>query len=174
MLLALLVGALIGVLATLALTRPSTTSPPPAAADEPLLAATSSASATRVPTSTVGLCPCPPPPRPRLPAVARARRAPPAGTLTPPAAPDPTGEVARYLRGEASRFSPCAPSAGAPVRLHLELSIQPSGALESVRIANIEPVPLAVASCAEAIARGLTPPPFDGTAVEVFSLTLVL
>lgn len=87
---------------------------------------------------------------------------------------DPTAEVARYLREQAGRFSPCAPPDGAPLRLHLELSVHPTGRLESVRIANIEPVPPAVASCAERTARELTPPPFDGAVVEVFSLTLVL
>lgn len=171
MVLALLIGIGLGLIGARGWSSPPGASP----AIEPSPVATSSCAAAAS-TSTVGLCPCPTPPpaRPPRPAVARSRRAPAPGPphTRPPG--DPTAEVARYLREQATRFSRCAPPAGAPLRLHLELAIQPTGALEGVRIANIEPLPPDVVACAEETARALTPPAFDGSATEVFSLTLVL
>jgi len=126
-------------------------------------------------TSTAGLCPCPPPPRSaRLrPTVARVR-----SPLPPPRSPaprgDPTLEVVQYLRAEASRFGACAPPAGDALHLHLELTVRPDGSMESVRIANLDPVPPAIASCVEQEARRLSPPPFSSAVAEVFALTLVL
>ncbi len=170
--LALLLGIVLGIAGT----RWSSAARAPQVEGSPV--ATSSCTTSSVAPSAAialtGLCPCPTPPPARRPVAARSRRAPEPGAARPHTPGDPTAEVARYLREQATRFSPCAPPAGAPLRLHLELSIQPNGALESVRIANIEPLPPAVVACAEQTARALTPPPFEGAVTEVFSLTLVL
>ena len=148
---------------------PASSLPPPA-----VETATSAAVAPcTAETSSVALCPCPRPPARRTPVVARARRAPPLPP-PPPGPPDATRDVMRYLREEAQRFSRCAPQSGGRVRLFLELTVAPTGALDAVHIANIEPVEPSLAACVEAVARTLTPPAFSADAPELFSLTLVL
>jgi hypothetical protein len=98
-----------------------------------------------------------------------------AAVTTPPAPPrDPTAETGRYLRGSAERFAPCAPPGAAPHRVHVEIAVAPSGAVEGARITNLDPVPSEVSACVERTARALTPPGFDGSRSELFSLTLRL
>jgi hypothetical protein len=93
---------------------------------------------------------------------------------TPPFERDPTEPTARYLRERAAELSVCAPKTGARVRVHLEVQIAPSGAVEKVRITNLEPLPPEIASCVDRIVHAMTPPGFDGTVPEIFALTVVL
>lgn len=123
-------------------------------------------------TSTVGLCPCPPPRRPRATSVVPKRR--PAVTTPPFTAPDPTAETARYLREQARTLGECAPPNGAELRVHLELTVAPSGEIEAQRITNVDPVPGDVVRCIERVIGTLAPPGFDASASEVFVLTVVL
>ena len=92
----------------------------------------------------------------------------------PAPTPPPTDEVARYLRESARRFGRCAPAAGAPLTLHLELTVRPTGTIESFRIANVDPTPPEVSACVEQVARALEPPASSASAAEVYALTLVL
>lgn len=173
--LACFLGMLLGALGQRWLTETSDAEPPTSALSPG--ASTSSTSSMSAATTTttpgVALCPCPPPPRPRAP-VAQVRRAP----LLPPKGPAPTppltDEVARYLRDNARQFARCAPSTGAPLTLHLELTVRPTGTVENFRIANVDPTPPETSACVEQVARGLTPPATSHAAAEVYALTLVL
>jgi hypothetical protein len=123
-------------------------------------------------TSTVGLCPCP---RPKAERTRRIPRRP-----TPPrppgeaARPDPTAATAAYLRDAASAFAPCAPSRGAALRVHLEVTVAPDGRLSEARVTNLEPLPDGVRDCALEVLGTLRPPGFDGAEPESFGLTVVL
>lgn len=171
LLLAWALGAIVGVLGQRWATPETTLAPASTTAcSTPTSSTTPSLTASATP--AVALCPCPPPPRPR-PAAAQVRRAP----LPPPQGPaptPPTDEVARYLRDAARLFARCAPTAGAPLTLHLELTVRPTGTIESFRVANVDPTPPATSACVERVAQGLTPPAFSGGAPEVYALTLVL
>lgn len=124
--------------------------------------------------STAALCPCPRPRRPGPPKLAAVPRPiPPAWTQVATRA-DPTSETQRYLSSSAQRFAGCARGSGAPERVHLEIRVSPEGAVEKVRLMNLDPVPAALASCVEEQALRLTPPGFDGVTSETFALTLVL
>jgi hypothetical protein len=133
---------------------------------------------TTVCTSTAGLCPCPAP-KPRGPKKPKIQVLPIPKKQTPPleTAPferDPTESTAAYLRAHASELSACAPKIGARVRIHLEVQVSPAGAIEKVKITNLEPPPAEIASCVDRMVRALTPPGFDGSSSEVFALTVVL
>lgn len=125
-------------------------------------------------TSTAGLCPCPPRRKPSPKRRAIVRRAPPPVELPPPPQQDRSAATARYLKESAGRFAACAPAGGEKIRVHVEIGVSPSGAIEAFRIANLEPVPKGVAACVEGVARGLSPPGFDASEGELFALTLVL
>lgn len=96
--------------------------------------------------------------------------------LQPVALPsrDPTAETAAYLKEQMKRLADCAPQGGAPLRIHLEVKVSPPGPVEQVRLTNVDPLPSEVASCVERTVKGLTPPPFDGSAAETFALTVLL
>jgi hypothetical protein len=130
-------------------------------------------------TSTAGLCPCPPPKKPRAPRREKIQVLPIPKKQSPPVetAPferDPTEPTAAYLRAHAADLSACAPKTGARIRIHLEVQVSPAGAIERVKITNLEPPPGEIASCVDRMVRALTPPGFDGSASEVFALTVVL
>jgi hypothetical protein len=94
---------------------------------------------------------------------------------TPPARDrDPTEATARYLREHAQDLASCAPKAGEEVRVHLEVTVQPQGAIERARITNLEPLPPGVSECVEKRVRALKPAGFDGSKAETFALTVVL
>lgn len=125
-------------------------------------------------TSTAGLCPCPRPKKPRTAQVLplEKRQTPP--QQMPAFERDPTETTGRYLKEHASDLSQCAPNTGARLRVHLEVHVSPSGAVEKVRITNLEPVTAEIAACVDRTVRALKPPGFDGTAPEIFALTVVL
>jgi hypothetical protein len=54
------------------------------------------------------------------------------------------------------------------------VQVAPSGAVEKVRITNLEPLPSDIASCVDRALRAMKPPGFDGTSSEIFALTVVL
>lgn len=122
-------------------------------------------------TSTIGLCPCP---KPRRPRVRPLKKKP-----TPPRPPpltlrDPTRDTAAYLKKEARRLTPCAPRSGQPVRIHLEVTVKPSGEIQTVAVNNLEPSPSQVVRCVVDRMRALKPPGFDATVPEIFGLTVRL
>lgn len=130
---------------------------------------------TTVRTSTVGLCPCPAPRAPKkVTARKLARRAVPAEPTKPAPRPDPTKATAAYLRKQAKTLARCAPPAGAPLRVHLEVMVTPAGDVQDGRITNLEPVPGAVARCVLEALGALEPPGFDATEARRFGLTVVL
>lgn len=134
--------------------------------EPPVLSAASS--------STQALCPCPRPRRPGPPKLAKVSRPiPPAWTPLATRA-DPTSATQRYLGSSAPSFAGCARGSGAPERVHLEIRVSPDGAVENVRLTNLDPVPADLATCVEQQALQLRPPGFDGVASETFGLTLVL
>lgn len=125
-------------------------------------------------TSTAGLCPCPAPrPKPSEKRRLATRAVPP----KPPAKatrPDPTAATAAYLKSHLGALGGCAPRSGEPVRVHVEVHVEPTGAVREGRITNLEPVPSPVARCVlDAIDR-LEPPGFDATEPRRFGLTVVL
>ena len=125
-------------------------------------------------TSTVGLCPCPPPRRARAVGAALPRRAvPPIETPAAPR-PDPTAETARDLKKHAADSARCAPSTAPDLRVHLEITVAPSGRVQRVDLKNLDPVPPEVARCLVDRMSGLTLPSFDATEPETFALTVVL
>lgn len=145
--------------------QPELPVPQPVACPEPVVA-----------TSTAGLCPCPAPKKPRAKKV---EVLPIGKKQTPPSETarlerDPTEATAKYLRAHVSELSACAPKTGARLRVHLEVQVSPEGAIEKVRITNLEPLPHEIASCVDRTVRALSPPGFDGTSSEVFALTVVL
>jgi hypothetical protein len=127
-------------------------------------------------TSTAGLCPCPAPKKAHAKKIdllpIPKKQTPP--IETPRVERDPTAPTAAYLRAHASDLSACAPKTGARVRIHLEVQVAPTGAIEKVKIENLEPPPTDVAACVDRTVRAMTPPSFDGTASETFALTVVL
>ena len=126
-------------------------------------------------TSTAGLCPCPAPKKPKkkIDVLPIPKKQTPAQE-TAEMERDPTAATARYLREHAASFSACAPKTGAQLRVHLEVQVAPAGVVEKVRITNLEPLSSDVAACVDRIANEMTPPGFDGTASEIFALTVVL
>lgn len=122
-------------------------------------------------TSTIGLCPCPKPRRPRM----RPLKKKPIPPRPPPITlRDPTLDTAAYLKKEARRLTPCAPRSGQPVRIHLEVTVKPSGEIQTVAVNNFEPSPPGVVRCVVDRMRALKPPGFDGTVPETFGLTVRL
>jgi hypothetical protein len=171
--LALVLGVLLGALGQRWATMTSVAEPPTSVAVTGASTSTTSPAATTTATPAIALCPCPPPPRPRAPA-AQVRRAPLPSPKGPAPTPPLTDEVARYLRDSARLFARCAPSTGAPLTLHLELTVRPTGTVDNFRIANVDPTPPDTSACVEQVARGLTPPATSHAAAEVYALTLVL
>ena len=128
-------------------------------------------------TSTAGLCPCPKPRPARTPRKKRrplTRRRVPAKTVKTATRADPTARTAAFLRKEAARLSACAPASGAPVRLHLEVVVAPSGEIRDGRITNLQPAPADVGRCVLDAVRALRPPGFDAVEARRFGLTVVL
>lgn len=123
-------------------------------------------------TSTIGLCPCPRP-RPQ-PAVGIKRKIKPPVETPPHELPDPTAATARYLKERAQELGVCAPKAGGEVRVHLEVTVVPKGAIEKVRITNLDPLPPGVSACVHKTILAFTPPGFDASRPETFALTVVL
>jgi hypothetical protein len=134
---------------------------------EPIASATSSASAA--------CCPCP---EPKPPKVARpqkpSKKAPAPVEIERSPERDATAATARYLKDNAQKLASCAPKTGAQLRVHLEVTVSPSGAIERSRIANLDPVPPEVSACVEEVMKTLSPPGFDAARSEVFALTVVL
>lgn len=146
---------------------PSSAAPQEPAADpEPELSAAE--------TSTLALCPCPRPRRPGPPRLAASVKPIPAAWTDLAMRPDPTSATQRYLSSSAPSFQSCAQQSGAPERVHLELRVSPEGTVEKVRVMNLEPIAVSLATCVEQQALRLKPPGFDGVAAETFALTLVL
>lgn len=124
-------------------------------------------------TSTAACCPCPPP-KTKAPI-----HAPIAGKKVPPQAVteperDPTEATAQYVRNSAGLFGECAPKTGAGLRVHLEITVKPSGAIERSRVANLDPLPEEVSGCVRRVLDTLKPPGFEGASPETFALTVVL
>lgn len=123
-----------------------------------------------VATSTMAMCPCP---RPK-PAVGIKRKIKPPVETPPHELPDPTAATARYLKERAQELGACAPKAGGEVRVHLEVTVVPKGAIERVRITNLDPLPPGVSACVHKTVLAFTPPGFDASRPETFALTVVL
>lgn len=142
--------------------------PPPEPSPEP--------PALAVSTSTAGLCPCPKPPPPRKPAKPKklTKKAPPPVVTPDFERADPTKETAAYLKRASRRLAKCAPAHGAQTRVHLEVTVEPSGTITVVHITNVDPVPGAIATCVDREMKALTPPAFDATEPATFGLTVVL
>jgi hypothetical protein len=151
---------------------PAPGAPGPAAAPSPQDEPAPALAATV--TSTAGLCPCPPPRPARTDKRPLARRAVPAAAVAPVHRPDPSGDTARFLLAEAAKLTRCAPPAGAPLRLHVEVEVAPSGAVKGAQITNLEPVPGEVARCVLDALTALGPPGFDAVDPRRFALTVVL
>lgn len=126
----------------------------------------------QVQTSTIGLCPCPRKKPPRILPIARRRPAP--EPVADRGRADPTLATARYLRDQAGRLAPCAPSRGGELHVHLEVEVAPKGQVAKVKVTNLDPVPPEVSTCVERIYSSLTPPGFDAREPATFALTVVL
>ena len=94
--------------------------------------------------------------------------------MAPAARPDPTEQTARYLRAEAAKLARCAPLAGAPLRLHVEVEVAPTGDVQRAELTNLEPVTGEAARCVLDALEALEPPGFDAVASKRFALTVVL
>lgn len=144
---------------------------PPASTPDARAEADAGIVATR--TSTVPLCPCP---RPRAhPASTSIRRK---VVLPKPLAPegsrDTSEATAAFLRSAASSLGVCAPSVGSRLRIHIEITVKPTGKIEGSRLTNLDELPPAVADCIQGKVNALEPPGFDATEAMVFVLTVVL
>jgi hypothetical protein len=125
-----------------------------------------------VPTSTIGLCPCPRPKPPVSLAIKRKNKPP---VETPPhEPPDPTAATARYIKEHAQDLAQCAPKSGGELRVHIEVTVMPRGAIERVRITNLDPLPPGVTQCVHRTILALKPPGFDAMRSEIFAITVVL
>lgn len=142
--------------------------PPPACEEDP---------GTLVSTSTAGLCPCPKPRKPKAPrpskkAIAKKKSE---AVVTPAfERPDPTKATAAYLKREIRRLALCAPEGGKRLRVHLEVTVTPGGAIDAVSIRNVEPIAQEVATCVKEQIGSFEPPPFDAIEPATFALTAVL
>jgi hypothetical protein len=158
-------------------TRPSDLSPPrdvdTAGTSEIDREGRDPSSAVFTGTTTEALCPCP---KPRsTPQKLAIKRQPTAARPTSGVErSDPTGETAAFLRARAHELSRCAPRSGGEVRVHLEVTVLPSGLVERVRVTNLEGAPASVSECVEGALRGLNAPGFDAMSSETFALTVVL
>ncbi|MCB9646059.1 MAG: hypothetical protein H6730_05585 [Deltaproteobacteria bacterium] len=146
----------------------------PAPAPEPPAPAEEAPAQLASVTSTAGLCPCPAPRPPRITKKPLARRAVPARAVDPAPRADPSAATARFLRDEAAKLTRCAPPAGAPLRLHVEVEVAPSGEIQATQITNLEPVPGEVSRCVLDALNALGPPGFDAVDPRRFALTVVL
>jgi hypothetical protein len=92
----------------------------------------------------------------------------------PAAERDPTAKTAQYLREHARDLSVCAPSGGGSMRIHLEVTVTPDGAIDRINLVNLDPPPEKVAECVRKKVEQLEPPGFDASDAETFALTVVL
>ncbi len=142
------------------------------AATEKVAIQTTTSTSIFVQTASVA-APCCVCPRPRPKPAGLPKKKVPLLSVTLPSR-DPTAETAAYLKEQMKQLADCAPQGGAPLRIHLEVKVSPPGPVEQVRLTNVEPLPSEVAACVERTVKGLTPPPFDGSAAETFALTVLL
>lgn len=135
-----------------------------------LIASAAGASAT----SSVALCPCPRRFKSSGPKLTVKRKMKPPIETPPGTARDPTEGTASYLRAHAADLAACAPASEGELRVHLEVTVSPKGAIDRVQVTNLDPLPGGVAGCVEQKIAGLVPPGFDASKPETFALTVVL